>query len=59
MAGIPLCKRLAKFSASSSVSILSPITKEMYQNMSTAEVASLVQERVQTRLNELIALENA
>ena len=41
------------------VSILPPLTKEDYQNMSTAEVATVVHDRVQNRLNELIALENA
>lgn len=41
------------------VSILPPITKEMYQNMTTSQVATLVQNKIQARLNELIALENA
>ena len=41
------------------VSILPPLTKDIYQNMSTAEVAKLVHDKVQTRLNELIVLENA
>ena len=41
------------------VSILPPITKEIYQNMTTSEVASLIHDKVQNRLNELIELENA